>query len=221
MKIPTRFQPRPPVFRSSASGAGRARQRGVVLFFALIVLVILLIGGIVVVRSVNSSLYGAGNLAFRRDLVTQGDAVVARAIQMVSTAGSGGTSGSSVITDLQVSQSSANYSAIVLPVNSQGIPTALFSDTGFNAVGKATNDIPINGGIIIRYVIERMCDLPGAVSPAHCVQPPGQDRGEHTDSKNSGVLPTPPGGPAYRLSARVTGPRNTQAFFQTMFSGPN
>jgi Tfp pilus assembly protein PilX len=62
MKIPKSLRP--------------ARQRGVVLLFCLIVLVILLAGGVAVVRSMNTSLTSAGNLAFRRDLVNQGERAV-------------------------------------------------------------------------------------------------------------------------------------------------
>jgi Tfp pilus assembly protein PilX len=220
MKTLARFQPQPP---ASGRSAPSARQRGVVLFLALIVLVILLIGGIVVVRSVNSSLYGAGNLAFRRDLVTQGDAAVARAIQAVSAAGSGA---SGAIASLHTSQRGANYSASVLqPVGQQGIPVALLNSS-FNTVGDPNNDILVNngadqGGVTIRYLIERMCDQSGPVTADHCVQSLGKYSGAHTGSTNYGTMPMPPGGVIYRLSARVTGPRNTQAFFQTMFSGPN
>jgi Tfp pilus assembly protein PilX len=53
-----------------------ARQQGVVLIFSLIVLLILAIGAVAVLRSVNSSLLSAGNLAFHRDLVNQAEQAV-------------------------------------------------------------------------------------------------------------------------------------------------
>jgi type IV pilus assembly protein PilX len=52
------------------------RQRGVVLIFTLIILLILTIGAVALMRSMNTSLFSAGNLAFRRDLVNQGEQAV-------------------------------------------------------------------------------------------------------------------------------------------------
>ncbi len=43
-----------------------SRQRGVVLIFTLIALLILTIGAVALMRSMNTALFGAGNLAFRR-----------------------------------------------------------------------------------------------------------------------------------------------------------
>ena len=53
-----------------------SRQRGVVLIFALIVLLILTIGAVALMHSMTSSLFSAGNLAFRRDLVNQSEQAV-------------------------------------------------------------------------------------------------------------------------------------------------
>jgi hypothetical protein len=205
------------------------QQRGVVMFLALIVLVILLIGGIAVARSINNSLMGAGNLAFQRDLTVRGDVVIAEAIKVLSTAGNassggsatgGGMSGSG-IADLKQSQPKANYSAVMLEANAQGIPKALLgSDTTFAVVGQKT-DLDAGGKVTIRYLIERMCNQEGPVNAAHCVQAAGG-----ATSSGSGSNTGQPGpasrsvGVIYRVSARVTGPRDTQAFFQATFAGP-
>ena len=185
---------------------GINRQRGVALFFALIILVILLIGGVMVIHSVNTSLLGAGNLAFRRDLVTQSDAVVAEAMQAVSTG---------AIPDLTNNSPSHYYYASIQPANAQGIPTTLFT-TG--TAGMTTGQ---NHDIAIRYVIERMCSATGPVTAAHCVQTPGKSDNSGSDIKLYHPPPVLPGNVIYRLSARVSGPRGTEAFFQTLFSGPN
>jgi hypothetical protein len=195
----------------------------VALFFALIVLVILLIGGVIVMHSINSSRFSAGNLAFRRDLVTQSDAVIAQAIQVISSAGSAGSCTSNTISDLTSNCSAANYSASVLPVNTQGIPNALMmSDDDFKSAGFTGADMAgsSNSGVAIRYVIERMCsDAGAAVPPNNCVRTSGNGGG---GSNFSSYVPQSQSSSSviYRLSYRVTGPRDTQAFFQTMFSGP-
>ena len=185
------------------------------MFFALIILAILLIGGVMVARTVNTSLLDAGNLAFRRDLVTQSDAVVGTAIQAVSTAGTGAAG---AIPDLKADDPAANYSASMLLANAQGIPTALLTATGpFNKV-ITTGE---NNSVTIRYVIERMCNIAGAVTASNCVQTSGQSVGGGSGLGGYTPPPAQSGAVIYRLSARVSGPRATEAFFQTMFSGPN
>ena len=68
-----RFPPRPlatPRRRSPAR-----RQAGVVMIITLIALVALLAASIALVRSFDSSMLQAGGLAFKRDLVNQGERV--------------------------------------------------------------------------------------------------------------------------------------------------
>lgn len=189
------------------------RQRGVALFFALIVLVILMIGGVMVAHTVNSSLFGVGNLAFRRDLVTQSDTVVGKAIQVVSSAGTGA---SGAIPDLKADYPQAGYSASILPANAQGIPNVLLTGPFDNVV-----TTPAHNGVTIRYAIERMCNIAGAVTASNCVQTSGQSVGGGSGLGGYTPPPAQSGAVIYRLSARVSGPRATEAFFQTMFSGPN
>ena len=188
------------------------RQRGVAMFFALIVLAILFIGGIMAMHSVSSSLVNAGNLAFRRDLVTQSDQVLAQALQAVSSAGG---SAAGAIADLTADDAQANYSASILPANAQGIPVALLTGAAGNVITTGQN-----GSVTIHYTIERMCSAAGPSSPANCVRTAGASSGGGSDLKHYAMPPTLPGGVIYRLSARVSGPRGTESFFQTTFSGP-
>jgi hypothetical protein len=182
------------------------------MFFALIVLVILFIGGIMALHAVNASLLNAGNLAFRRDLVTQSDQALAQALQAVSTAGSGATG---AIPDLKADYAQANYSASILPANAQGIPTVLLSGTVNNVITTGQN-----GSVTIRYTIERMCNAAGPASSVNCVQTRGKSDTSGSDLKHYAPPPALSGSVIYRLSARVSGPRSTESFFQTTFSGP-
>jgi Tfp pilus assembly protein PilX len=193
----------------------RSRQRGVVLIFVLIVLLILTIGGVAIVRSMHSSLFAAGNLAFRRDLMNQGEQAVANVMAQFRTGGILATSG---VTDADLI--SANYKATTLPTNPQGVPTALLSDTVFATVGQTSNDITgATADVAIRYVIDRLCS-PGTTVPssATCVQSTGIPTGG-THNRNTAVAP--PSATVYRLSVRVTGPRSTQVFLQTSFTKPD
>ncbi len=195
--------------------ASAARQQGVVLIFALIVLLILAIGAVALLRSVNSSLLSAGNLAFHRDLVNQGEQAVSVVMTEFKTGGPP-LSGAPTTADFPA----ANYKSTVLPTNAQGVPLALLDDTAFLGVGSAANDIvpTANSQVTIRYVIDRLCTNTGTAGSPNCVQSTGLPTGG-TANRNTAVAP--PSATVYRVSVRVTGPRNTQAFLQTTFTKPD
>jgi type IV pilus assembly protein PilX len=192
----------------------RSRQRGVVLIFALIVLLILTIGAVALMRSMHSSLFAAGNLAFRRDLVNQGEQAVANVMAEFQPGGILSTSG---VTDSDLI--SANYKSFTLATNPQGVPNALLNQTTFLTVGQASNDITgATSDVIIRYVIDRLCNVTGVASSDKCVQSTGIPTGG-THNRNTAVAP--PSATVYRLSVRVDGPRSTQVFLQTTFTKPD
>jgi Tfp pilus assembly protein PilX len=185
----------------------RARQRGVVLIFTLIVLLILTIGAVALMRSMNTSLFNAGNLAFRRDLVNQGELAVATVINEFKTTCSTNCLSSTASTEAD--NAAFNYYAETLPTTTQGIPTVL--------LGTVAN--PISGaagsGILIYYVIDRLCQAAGPTVASQCVQSSAAPLA--TTVKNQTPL-TPPSATVYRLSIRVNGPRSTQVFLQTTFT---
>jgi type IV pilus assembly protein PilX len=198
---------------SCVSIGSRARQRGVVLIFALIALLIIAIGAVALLRSVDSSLLSSGNLAFHRDLVNQAE-------QAVSTVMTGFKTNAIPPSGLTSTSSPAsNYSASVLPTNPQGVPLALLNNTAFGLVGSAANDLAgATPDIKIRYVIDRLCTSSGGASSPNCVQSTGLPTGG-TANRNTAVAP--PSATVYRVSVRVDGPRNTQAFLQTTFTKPD
>jgi type IV pilus assembly protein PilX len=195
----------------------RARQRGVVMLFGLIVLAIMLIGAAAMVRSVNTSMFNAGNLGFKRDMANQ----MERAISVVTTDLRSGL----LATDAarQADNIPRNYKATLLPSNAQGIPDALLSDSTFATVASTANDIVLNDqAITIRYVIDRLCTNDGVATASHCQMATDPVAGGGGSRGSGGAEFTSPGGAGavqqrvvYRLSVRVDGPRNTQAFFQS------
>jgi type IV pilus assembly protein PilX len=190
------------------------RQRGVVLIFTLIILLILTIGAVALMRSMNTSLTSAGNLAFRRDLANQGEQAVSNVLTAFK---SGGALSTSAVTDSNVPAN--NYSATMLATNAQGVPNILLSsDATFNATGftSSANDIAgATSDIAIRYVIDRMCTAAGATVANLCVQSSAAPLG---GTANGSQSVTPPAATVYRLSVRVTGARSTQVFLQTTFT---
>jgi len=204
-------------------GAG-ARERGVILLFALIALVLMLIGTAALVRSGGNSLFAAGNFGFKRDLTNQAERAMAAVLTEVQ-----GTGALATEAVRQSSDTARNYSAVLLH-NPQGIPTALLGDNltdpVLGVVGVASNDIVLTDlGVKVRYVVDRMCTATGAADASRCTVaddkvPMGASNSELLNPMDgssagaSGVSPQV----VYRLSIRVTGPRGTQSFFQTTFT---
>jgi type IV pilus assembly protein PilX len=190
-----------------------ARQQGVVLIFSLIVLLILAIGAVALLRSVDTSLVSAGNLAFHRDLVNQAEQAVANVMTEFKT-GALPLGGATT-----VSMPAANYSAATLPTNAQGVPLALLDNTAFGLVATGADIAGRTPDVTIRYVIDRLCaPLTVVAASSTCVQSTGLPTGG-TANRNTAVAP--PSATIYRISVRVDGPRSTQAFLQTTFTKPD
>jgi Tfp pilus assembly protein PilX len=187
-----------------------AQQHGVVLIFSLIVLLILTIGAVALMRSMSSSLFSAGNMAIRRDLVNQGEWALANVSKQFQ---SGGALVGLTTTNVQA----RNYSATILTANPQGVPLALLNGTTFSNVGTAANDIlGATPDVSIRYVIDRLCSSgTSTASSANCSQSVAGPTG---GTFGKGVSPPPlPTATIYRLSVRVSGARGTQVFLQSTF----
>lgn len=212
--------------RAATPSLPHRAQRGIVLVFALITLVIMLIGAVAISRSMNSSQFGIGNIGFKRDMTNQAERAVQAALNAVNTGG--------VLNNLTTRDSNvpaANYSAVLLPSNPQGIPLALLgSDTAFSAVGSTANDLtpdPANQ-ITIRYIVDRMATSTGACTPATCTMLndtvyggasteliSAQNNSSAANSTNPSAV-TPQA--IYRVSVRVMGPRKTLSFYQSTFT---
>ncbi|MCL2886031.1 MAG: hypothetical protein FWF20_04460 [Betaproteobacteria bacterium] len=165
------------------------------------------------VRSFNSTLSNAGNIAFKRDLVNQGEHAVATVMAKFA---DGGALFASTAT--ATSAPALNYSATKLPENGRGIPLALI-DSAHASVATAP-DLDADGGAKLRYVVDRLCDAEGAATDqgvGGCIW--AVDSSTVTGGSQPGGL-VPRREPLYRLSVRVTGPRGTQVFLQTSFSKP-
>ena len=187
-------------------GSVRA-QRGVIMIITLIALVILMIGGVTLVRSFDTSMVMSGNLAFKRDLVNQGERGIAQAIALLK------TGALSTEATRQNNLGSSNYSATALNSDAHGVPLALFnSDSTFASTYTAADTVDATANVTIRYIIDRQCSAAGAVSTDNCMT-----IATDADASGSNFLKKAGGGvrPVYRISVRVTGPRNAQAFLQS------
>lgn len=218
---------------TSALNSRRSSQRGVVLLFSLIALVILLIAAVALVRSFNTSLFTAGNIAFKRDLQNQGERAMDKVLTQFRT---GGVLASQ--TARNTDSTTYHYKASMLPTNALGIPTALQSATAYALVADAATDIKestdasLTGqAVSIQYVVDRLCTAGTTIeNPANCQLsnnpvPSGTSSSNIQSAERAGMcatcVPATPQGVVYRLTVKVTGPRNTQSFFQSTFTVPS
>lgn len=187
--------------------AARRAQAGAVLLFALVALAVLLVGGVALLRTMDSSLLQSGNLGFKRDLVNQAERGAAQAITLF-------TSGALASETSRESHLPAqNYSATRLASDSHGIPTLLLDDAAYSAAGMRAADLSDSStGVTLRFVIDRQCASTGDFIATSCMtssngaDTAADDRYRKVNAQNR---------PVYRISVRASGPRNTQAFFQT------
>jgi type IV pilus assembly protein PilX len=203
--------------RRLARPVHRSAQQGVVMLFGLIALAIMLIGAAAMVHSMNTAMVNAGNLGFKRDLTNQAERGVATVLTLMQS----GALGSD--TARQSSSTALNYSASMLPSNAQGLPDALVADSSFSTAGLSSNDIVVSGqAVTVRYLIDRLCANVGVASADHCAMADDPNPVGGSGSETIRAEDASAGGAGaigrrvvYRVSIRVDGPRNTQAFYQT------
>jgi type IV pilus assembly protein PilX len=214
----------PPPFRARRFRGARTlrSQRGIVMVFTLIALVLMLIAVVAVVRSVDTSSGVVGNLAFRRDLTNRAELAIAQAKAALN-AGGAVHAEASRSADLVA----AHYSATRLasPAGGIGVPAVLVSNSAYDAAGYscmngsgvalANCSTPGADGVVVRWIIDRQCvagtSAFGTNACAYLSSP--KDAGGSSHSLNR----KPSGGSRslFRISVRVTGPRNTEAYIQT------
>jgi len=189
-----------------AHGRSPRAQRGVVMVIVLIALMIMMIGGIALIRSADTSLLTAGNLAFKRDLVNQGERGIAKVIAVLKS----GTLATE--TARQADSLSSNYSSTVLASDSHGVPLVLVDNSAFTSAGMTGADLTDStAGVTIRYVIDRQCTTTGVYDASTCMTTAtASDKAGTSWVKRAGSESRP----IYRISVRVIGPRKTEAYLQ-------
>lgn len=206
--------PRPPYSPiGSRPHLTRAKQHGISMIIVMVALMVMLAGGVALTRSSDASTLLAGQLAMRRDLKNQGERGIAWAMRELGTGALRGrlTRRADLLT--------SNYSATQLPSNPQGIPSILLDDAAFTAQNMSAPDISsAAAGVTIRTVVDRLCNGAGPERIQNCTM-----LSHYCDGVSGGQDSTVGGGEvikcfttAYRITVRVTGPRDTQAFFQTI-----
>ena len=192
----------------------RKAQRGVILFVALIVLVAMTLTGIALIRSVDTNVLVAGNLAFRQGATAAADWGVESARTYLKTT------------------INANKAAL----DNDNPAAAYFAtwQSGLDLVGTTTSPFDWSGGSQlvgtdtagneVRFVLHRMCEASSAstASGTNCVKSANSGGATGTEGSTKGTvsystLALPASTVVYyRVTVRVLGPRNTLSFVQAM-----
>jgi len=217
----------------------RRGQRGIALIFALLALVALSLATLALVRSVDTSSMLVGNVGFKQDATTSGDQAARQAIAWLK------ANVTSLDTDAAASGYYASTQEIVGGVNApvdvtgQQLPanssrklidwsTAQNGNCPYAASGsyascsiKSATATLTNTTNTARYVIFRLCASAGSADDAianSCAKPladTGAAPGRGALSYGSGRISTK-SGPYYRVVVRISGPRNTTSFTETI-----
>lgn len=187
--------------RKQAHGVRQNRQKGVVLFIALVVLVAMTLAGIALWRSVGTGILIAGNLAFQQGATNSGDSGIETARVWLT------TQSETYLRDDHVPGYYANWAT--------GFDPHTF-DWDNNATPVGT-DV---AGNTVSYVVHRLCrnSSESANAPTQqCVTL--QQTGTGTSRIGSAYGQVPLAGVLlvyYRITARVTGPKNTVSYVQSV-----
>lgn len=202
------------------------QQQGVVLFIALIALVVMSLAAAALIRSVDTNATIAGNLSFRQSALIAADMGAETAMKWLENSAVNNLD--SLNNSLRVSGYYANYgnlngdnvnlddTATIKNDNTWDDYSAPASGTGIDGSG-----LHASSQNKIEYIIERMCSTDNA-KPANdatnkCLFGPGSDENsgkQVLDSSEAGGNKKSGLSPVYRVTVRVTGPKNSQSYTQ-------
>jgi len=190
----------PKAVRAQRRPAKPEKQRGVVLFIALIALVALTLAGIALVRSMDTGNVIAGNLAFKQAALQASDTGVEKAFAALP----------NIIATSLDTNIPGQYFATIQPVDAKGVPTTINWATTLSD----TTTVP---GYTVQYVIDRLCQGPTPVTDIQTKCSSVASLGGGSKKANAPVFSSATA-VYYRVTVRVTGPRNSVSMVQIILS---
>ena len=221
--------------------AGRPGIDGASLIPALLVLAAMALGAAALVQSVDASVQLARHASFQRDAVNRNEVAIRQAMKEFR------DTTTARFAKLAKTEFHASASGIVLPyratapdsdpnltdtcpegIDRSGVPwamrtSALSPADPYSAFRSCFGDAVLTAirvgpaeGMETVWMVERLCDREGSFDSAHCatVTPRSGDTCSRCQTLS------PPLAPAFRVTARTMGPRNTDVVSQAIFSLP-
>ena len=139
----------------------RRAQRGVILFIALIVLVAMSLAGVALMRSVDTNVLIAGNLAFRQATTALGDNGVEAARGWM-------TANNSLLVSNQPGGNTGYWANWQAGLDFTGTTASTSDDYPWDTQG--TSVTSPDPAYVIAYVVHRLCEIEGAVEKAKCLK---------------------------------------------------
>ena len=168
------------------------RQEGMTLVVVLVLMSVMLLGGMALTRMTEVGTLAAGNAAFRDASIQASEIGVNTAFQAVR--------------DLANEDTNTGnwYFASALDQDANGVPTANFD---------AAPEVVV-GAYSVRYVVDRVCTgaLPVLEPMRQCLVRQVPQIESATDREK----PDPPTARQFRITVRVTGPKETRAWVQVL-----
>jgi len=194
------------------SANARVLQRGNVLLIALILLVALSLAGIALIRSVSTSNMIAGNLAFQQAATHSADVGIENAVAFLEANSAGG---STTLHNNILTGTGTRYLALRQDP-SAGQSWDAFWNATLSGSGAVNTLAPDAAGNTVSFVIHRLCNAVGMPDYPGCSSSPtaGTSTG---NSQGTGTVQLQTTRQVYyRITARVTGPRNTLSYVQVI-----
>jgi len=189
-----------------------ASQAGIVLFFALIVLVMMMLGAIALMRSTLTTNLVAGNLATQQAATVSADRGVETAVNWLENQ----NVGTALHTSKAAATDTVRYAALRQdPAAGQSWED--FWNAALVPAGLVNSLAEDAAGMTVRYVIQRLCNAQGDPAAGKgCEISPAIGTASNS-SKGVGVVGLSVTGQVYyRITVRVSGPRNTLSLVQTI-----
>jgi type IV pilus assembly protein PilX len=199
-------------------------QQGLVMFFALVALVVMSLAAVALIRSVDTGVVVAGNLAFKQSATIDGDNGLLAAMTWIQSNGATLNAASpangyyeTATTGITLTKATGGS----WPVGAGGAWTAGTSAYVRNVSGFPSGQPGFDSitGNTVQYVIERMCRVTGAPTTGACLMgtAANDDGNSHgsVDDPHMVSLTNSSLSPMYRITARITGPKNTISYVQS------
>lgn len=217
--------------KNAAPRAGR--QRGLSLIFALLALVALTLGAVALVRSVDTSVLALGNVSQKQSTLVaasrgaedavawlQGRLVAASTGLDADVAGNGYYASAMPTLDA-TGRGAATMGDQLVRVNWDNDGCKVDGVDYAHANCLTASPAATYSGVEVRYVVHRLCVLPGAAGGANSCATPltqGEALVKATGGRGQGVYSNvgPPAGPYYRITVRAEGARGTVTFTETL-----
>jgi Tfp pilus assembly protein PilX len=175
---------------------------------ALIVLVVMTLAGLALMRSVSTSVVIAGNMAFHQSATHSADAGAEAGVAFLE-----GSTEAALYTSV-----TAGSGVRYLAYRQDPVPGQTWDSFWTDSIpASAVNTLRADAaGNTVAYVIHRLCNDEGEPSTVGCSTSP-VDFDSSGSSKGAGVVALLAPAPTYyRITTRVTGPRNSLSYVQAI-----